>query len=142
MSNCIVCGNQKLDRVIRLGNHPVADTFLKEEKVFESHKRYPLNCVLCSTCGHLQNEFVVSPEERYIENEYSYTASNSKISRDHWQEYCDTLSQYLSPKDHVIEFGSNDGLLLSYFQKKGALVTGIDPYPAMVALAKKRGIYT
>lgn len=142
MSNCIVCGNQKLDRVIRLGNHPVADTFLKEEKVFESHKRYPLNCVLCSTCGHLQNEFVVSPEERYIENEYSYTASNSKISRDHWQEYCDTLSQYLSPKDHVIEFGSNDGLLLSYFQKKGALVTGIDPSPAMVALAKKRGIYT
>lgn len=144
MHNCIVCENPTLDRVIQLGYHPVADTFLKKEKIFGPQKRYPLNCLLCRTCGHLQNEYKVPPEERYIENEYSYTASNSKISRAHWQEYCNTVSRTIDLKktDHVIEFGSNDGLLLSYFRKKGAVVTGIDPSPSMAALAKKRGITT
>src|SRR3989344_222245 len=144
MHKCVVCENQTLDRVIQLGYHPVADTFLKKEKILGLQKRYPLNCLLCRTCGHLQNEYIVPPEERYLENEYSYTASNSKISRTHWQEYCDTVSQTIGLKknDHVIEFGSNDGLLLAYFQKKGALVTGIDPSPSMAVLAKKRGIKT
>jgi len=119
---CIICNNKKLSKVINLGYHPVADTFLKKEKIYKPQRLYPLNCLLCKNCGHLQNEYVVPPEERYIENEYSYTASNSKISRQHWQEYCDTVSQGigLKPGDYVIEFGSNDGLLLGYFLKKKA----------------------
>ncbi|MBI2041844.1 MAG: class I SAM-dependent methyltransferase [Candidatus Nealsonbacteria bacterium] len=144
MHDCIVCGNKTLSKVIELGFHPIADTFLKKEQVFKPQKLYPLNCLLCRQCGHLQNEYVVPPEERYVENEYSYTASNSKISCAHWQEYCDTVSQYinLSPQDHVIEFGSNDGILLEYFTKKGAKATGIDPSPSMAKLAAKRGVYT
>lgn len=144
MHTCIICKNKTLYRAIKLGHHPIADTFLKKEQVLLPQRLYPLNCLLCRKCGHLQNDFIVPPEERYIENEYSYTASNSKISRAHWQEYCDTVSRNISvaPGDHVIEFGSNDGLLLNYFQKKGALATGIDPSANMAALAKKRGVYT
>ena len=144
MHECIVCGNKKLNKVIELGFHPIADTFLKASQIDKPQKLYPLNCLLCQKCGHLQNEYIVPPQERYMENEYSYTASNSKISQEHWQEYCNTVSKNigLKPNDHVIEFGSNDGLLLSYFRKIGVSTTGIDPSPNMAALAKKRGINT
>ncbi|PJE51033.1 MAG: hypothetical protein COV29_02040 [Candidatus Yanofskybacteria bacterium CG10_big_fil_rev_8_21_14_0_10_36_16] len=144
MNTCIICQNKTLSKVIELGHHPIADTFLKKERILEPQKLYPLNCLLCKKCGHIQNEYVVPPEERYMENDYSYTASNSKISCEHWQEYCDTVSNYINLKkgDHIIEFGSNDGLLLSYFQKKGAKATGIDPSPNMAKLASKRNVNT
>ena len=144
MHNCIVCENESLHNVIELGYHPLADTFLKKEKISLPQKLYPLNCILCTNCGHLQNEYFVPPDERYIENEYSYTSSNSKISREHWEEYRNTVSDYVNllSSDHVIEFGSNDGFLLKQFIKKGAVVTGIDPSPYMANIATNNGIYT
>ncbi len=144
MHKCVVCNNKLTSKVIDLGHHPLADTFLKKEQVDESQKLFPLNCFLCKKCGHLQNGYIVSPEERYVDNDYSYTASNSKISCAHWQEYCDTVSAYIGLKrdEHIIEFGSNDGLLLSNFKKKGAAATGIEPSPNMANIAKKNGLDT
>ena len=144
MHNCVVCDGQDFQKVISLGYHPPADTFLKKEKVSLPQKLYPLNCMLCTNCGHMQNEYIVSPEERYLENDYSYTSSNSKISREHWEEYCETVSYYVDLKDsdHVIEFGSNDGFLLAQFMKKGAVITGIDPSKSMAEIAAKNGVYT
>ena len=142
MTKCIVCGNTTPKRVIEMGFHPLADTFLKKEQLLLPQKTYPLNCLLCTNCGHFQNEYFVSGEERYIESNYSYTSSNSESARKHWQEFCETVGRYISlvPSDHVIEFGSNDGYLLREFQKKGAKVTGIDPSPIMTKEAIKIGI--
>ncbi len=140
---CIVCEKSSfLKRVIELGFHPLADTFIKKEQLLNSQKFYPLNCLLCTNCGHFQNEYFVSGEERYIESNYSYTSSNSPSAMAHWDEFADSVSAYinLAPSDHVIEFGSNDGYLISQFQKKGAKVTGIDPSPIMTKEAKKIGL--
>lgn len=140
---CIVCGKNTLIRVIELGFHPPADTFVKKEQLLSPQRFYPLNCLLCQNCGHFQNEYFVSGDERYIESDYSYTSSNSPSAMAHWQEFFDSVSSFtnLEPSDAIIEFGSNDGYLLSLFQKKGAKVTGIDPSP-IAAEAKKNGIPT
>lgn len=142
MTNCIVCKNKTPKRVIEMGFHPPADTFVKKEQLLNPQKFYPLNCLLCINCGHFQNEYFVSGEERYIESNYSYTSSNSLSAMKHWDEFADTVSKYinLSPSDHVIEFGSNDGYLTLQFQKNGAKGTGIDPSPIMTAVAKKNGV--
>ena len=140
---CIVCDKSAyLKRVIELGFHPLADTFVKKTQLLNSQKFYPLNCLLCTNCGHFQNEYFVSGEERYIESNYSYTSSNSESAMKHWNEFCETVSAYikLDSLDHVIEFGSNDGYLISQFQKKGAKVTGIDPSPIMTKVAQKSGL--
>ncbi len=140
---CIVCEKSVyLNRVIELGFHPPADTFLKKEQLLNPQKNYPLNCLLCSNCGHFQNEYFVSGEERYIESNYSYTSSNSESAMKHWNEFCEIVSKYIKLKssDHVIEFGSNDGYLISQFKKKRAKVTGIDPSPIMTGEAKKSGL--
>ncbi len=140
---CIVCGkSSSLKRVIEMGFHPAADTYIKKGQLLNPQKTYPLNCLLCSNCGHFQNEYFISGEERYIESNYSYTSSNSPSARAHWDEFADTVSKYikLAPSDHAIEFGSNDGYLTLQFQKKGARATGIDPSPIMTAVANKSGV--
>lgn len=140
---CIVCDKSSyLKRVIELGFHPPADTFLKQDQLLNPQKNYPLNCLLCTNCGHLQNEYFISGEERYIESNYSYTSSNSPSAMSHWDEFADTVSKYigLSPSDHVIEFGSNDGYLTLQFKKKGAKGTGIDPSPIMTDIARISGV--
>lgn len=144
MGKCIVCEKTTLEKVITLGFHPLADTFLKKEQLLSPQKMYPLNCLLCKNCGHLRNEIFVSREERYVESNYSYTSSNSPSAMAHWDEFCETVSNFikLKPNDTVIEFGSNDGYLLKQFQKKGAKVTGIDPSPVVAKIANKNGLYT
>lgn len=144
MRKCIVCNKTSLRRVIELGFHPLADTFLKNEQLLFPQKFYPLNCLLCEFCGHLQNEYFVPGKERYVESNYSYTSSNSNTARAHWQELCDTVSKYarIEPSDHIIEFGSNDGYLLKQFARKGHKVTGIEPAPNIAALANKSGVKT
>lgn len=140
---CIVCDKSSyLKRVIELGFHPPADTFLKKEQLLNPQKIYPLNCLLCANCGHFQNEYFVSGEERYIKSNYSYTSSNSESAMAHWDEFADSVSKFikLAPSDHVIEFGSNDGYLTLQFQKKGARGTGIDPSPIMTEVARKSGV--
>ena len=142
MNKCIVCNKTTLTRVIELGSHPLADTFLKKSQLLLPQKLYPMNCLLCKNCGHFQNEYFVSGAERYIESNYSYNSANSVVANSHWQEFFDSVSEYtdLKPSDHVIEFGSNDGRLLKLFKNKKAKVTGIDPSPIMVREAKKIGV--
>lgn len=142
---CIVCDKtSSLERVIEFGFHPLADTFLKREQLLLPLKTYPLNCLLCLNCGHLQNEYFIPGNERYIESNYSYTSSNSPSATAHWDEFCEAVSSFvdLKPSDSIIEFGSNDGYLIKQFQKKGAKVAGIDPSPIMASIANKNGVFT
>ncbi len=144
MTSCIVCQNKNTKRIIEMGFHPLADTFLKKEQLLLPQRLYPLNCLLCQKCGHFQNEIFVPGEERYVKSNYSYTSSNSPSAMAHWNEFCDTVSELIdiAKGDAVIEFGSNDGYLIGQFQKKGAHVAGIDPSPIMAKIANKNGVYT
>lgn len=144
MTSCIICGNKNTKRVIEMGFHPLADTFLKKEQILKPQKLYPLNCLLCQRCGHFQNEVFVSGEERYIESNYSYTSSNSPSAMAHWNEFSETVGKFVNLElgNTVIEFGSNDGYLIGQFQKKGARIAGIDPSPIMAKVANKNGIFT
>jgi SAM-dependent methyltransferase len=144
MITCIVCNNKDTKRVIEMGMHPLADTFLTKKQLINPQKFYPLNCLLCQNCGHLQNEIIVSGNDRYIDSNYSYTSSNSPSAKAHWDEFSEDVESFtnLELQDVVIEFGSNDGYLLEQFKKKGANVVGIDPSPAMSSIANKNGIFT
>lgn len=144
MHNCIVCNSTSPVRVIELGLHPLADTFLIKSQLLLPQQLYPLNCLLCKKCGHLQNEYIIPGQDRYIKSNYSYTSSNSEIATAHWQEFYTSVSILLdlSPKDPIFEFGSNDGYLLKQFKTKGHPVIGIEPAPNIAALANKTGIKT
>lgn len=141
---CLICGDERIQSVIDLGMHPFADTFIPEDHSSEPDMAYPLVCDLCERCGQLQTRFVTNPQERYCKVNYSYTSSNSKVARAHWDEYAVELSKKTSlPRNSlVVEIGSNDGYLSQQFAAQGLRVLGVDPSPYMAGLARERGVET
>jgi SAM-dependent methyltransferase len=141
---CICCGNEKIQEVIDLGMHPMADTFVARENRYHADSAYPLVCDLCPECGQIQLRTVTDPDERYVSVDYSYTSSNSSTSRAHWDEYAEVVSSIcdVPAGARVVEIGSNDGYLLEQFQKRNFVVKGVEPSPVMVTLAKDRNVDT
>ncbi len=141
---CLLCKSRDLKEVINLGMHPMADTFVPMSRLSEPDRLYPLIVDLCERCGQIQLRAVTNPSERYVECDYSYTSSNSRVSREHWTHYAEEVAATtgLQQDDVVVEIGSNDGFLSAAFQKRGYRVLGVDPSPAMAALAAARDVKT
>ncbi|MFM2374185.1 MAG: hypothetical protein RLZZ234_180 [Candidatus Parcubacteria bacterium] len=144
VTTCHLCGSSRLRTLIDLGYHPLADFFLKESQVHALERRYPLMVLQCEDCGHGMNSFVVSGEERYQENDYSYDSSNSNIAIKHFTTMAEEVGARagLSKGDLVVDIGSNVGTLLSGFKEHGAMVQGVDPAHNIAALATQNGIPT
>lgn len=143
-TSCLICGLPNLDRIIELGMHPFADTFISEARLSESEPVYPLSCDLCADCGQIQTSCVTDPAQRYSLYDYSYTSSNSSFSRNHWTAYAEHVAGklHLAKGSFVIEVGSNDGFLAERFQEQGHKVLGVDPSEYMASLAKEREVET
>ena len=75
--------------------------------------------------------------------EYPYTSGTTKVLRDNFAELYAEASALLklTPKDLVIDIGSNDGTLLSNFKNGGHRVLGIEP-TEVGKIANDRGIPT
>jgi len=142
--SCLICDSLNLVRIIDLGIHPFADTFISKSRLNEFEPRYPLCCDLCKDCGQIQASCITDPKERYSLYDYSYTSSNSSFARNHWEKYAKDVSQKLNleKSSFVVEAGSNDGFLAEQFQKQGHKVLGVDPSEYMANLAKQRDIKT
>ncbi len=139
---CLVCGFN-LNTIIDLGMHPFADSFIPTDMENVSEPIYPLQCGLCSNCGYIQNVFITDPEERYNLYPYSYTSSNSKFARTHWDNYALELNKNYDLKNsRILEIGSNDGYLLSNLAPKSQLAIGVDSSSAMSEIANTNGIRT
>ncbi len=140
---CSVC-KKKFLKIIDLGLHPCADTFVKNQNIAKRLKKYPLQVGFCS-CNHLTAINKISPNERYRKFDYSYTSDNSPVSRNHFYKIAKTLNKKfnLKIKNSIIEIGSNDGTFLKYIKEiLDIKALGVDPSKNMCILAKKKGIKT
>lgn len=146
ITKCRLCDSERIDKVVDLGYHPLADTFLPPEILFATGEvSYPLRLGLCHDCGHVFTLFAVSPEDRYQKTDYSYDSSNSKVSIEHFREFAQAVlaEKTLDPNDLVVDIGSNVGTLLSHFQSFGHRnVIGVEPSGNISALAVKAGVPT
>lgn len=131
-----------MNTIIDLGMHPFADTFIKEEQYHLSEPVYPLQCSLDEETGEIKLIHQTKDEERYSLYSYSYTSSNSKFSRNHWDNYSLNVNDYLPSQAKILEIGSNDGYLTKNFVSLGHEARGVDPSEAMSSLAAERGIKT
>ena len=140
---CSVCKKKNL-RILDLGLHPCADTFVKNQNIALKLKKYPLQVGFCS-CNHLTAINKISPNERYTKFDYSYTSDNSPVSRNHFYQISRIINKKfnLKNKDSIIEIGSNDGTFLKYIKELSNInVLGVDPSKFMCDLANKKGIRT
>lgn len=139
---CRVCKKSSLEKVLVLGQTPLANAFLTKSQLDEPEYFYPLDLDFCSNCGFIQLGHVVSPEILF--GNYIYASSTSPVFIGHFKKMADhVFPRFLSGKDSlVVDIGSNDGILLKPFKNKGAKVLGIEPAAHIAKIAEKAGIET
>jgi SAM-dependent methyltransferase len=140
---CRMCKGTNLKKFLDLGFHPPSDRFLSKKELKEPEEFFPLDVFVCSDCGLMQLEYIVSPQILYRQH-YPYESSTTLGGRKHFYKMAqDIYREYaLGQKSFVIDVGSNVGLLLSGFKEQGMRVLGIDPAPQIAEIANRNGIET
>lgn len=121
VNTCRCCGDDNLYRYLNLGNQPLANNYHKGEE----NETYPLEVNVCLSCSHSQLSVVVNPNIMF--KNYLYVSGTTKTFRDHCAAFALDALETLGHKARVLDIASNDGTLLSEFDKLGAKVQGIDP---------------
>ncbi len=145
ITRCRLCDAEHIEKVVDLGYHPLADTFLPEELLFGPEVSYPLQLGLCRACGHVFTLYSVSAIDRYQKQDYSYDSSNSRVAIAHFKEFAQAVLSEKSPPPGalVVDIGSNVGTLLSHFKDLGhSNVLGVEHSGNISALAVAAGIPT
>jgi hypothetical protein len=147
MENCIkkitcrLCGSSALEMVLDLGNMPLANAFLSKEDLKKEEACFPLAVNFCHHCFSVQLSHTVNGNLLF--KNYHYVTSASKPLAEHFYTLADEIFEnYIqSPKDLVVEIGSNDGCLLSRLKGK-CRILGIDPAENVTIVAKSEKIPT
>lgn len=125
---CAFCGSVKLAEVIDFGKVAIAGAFI-QKKDFSKEEKYQLTIVFCKDCFVVQVRDHVDPKVLFKHD--FYFSSAIKTLSDHFAEYAsEVTARFLSnpKKSVVVEFGSNDGVLLKPFADQGVkTVIGVDP---------------
>lgn len=139
VKQCLITG-EPVVKILDFGQHAYADTFVSQEQLNLSEPVFPLQVNLCPESGSIQLGYVSNAEDRYRLYSYSYTSSNSKTARDHWDEYATTVKSRCRDLKLAVEIGSNDGYLINQFRTEGVRAIGIDPSMDMCNIARERGV--
>ena len=136
---CKSCGYEGINRFLSLGNIPPVNAFIAPEEI-ASEVGYPLNLAYCPLCQVVQLEEIVSPDKLF--RNYLHLSAGSASNIAHLSQVADYLSKRLNitPKTKILEIGSNDGTLLSFFKKYTPHVLGVDPARNLISLNKEKGV--
>ena len=141
--NCRICNGEDLTNYLNLGSTPAADAFVKEENKHLDDPLYPLEVCFCNDCGISQLNFTVDPKILY-QNDYPYESSITKTGQLHWDQFAESVVQRAKLKhdDLVIDIGSNVGVLLGAFKRRGCKVLGIEPSGHIAEQANSKNVET
>jgi len=129
---CRICGNPNLATVVDLGDQYLTGVFpaTRDQELTKG----PLELVRCTgsdeCCGLVQLHHEYDPGEMYG-RDYGYRSSLNRAMVRHLQSKAGQLvsSAEFRPGDLVLDIGSNDGTLLSFFPQELERI-GMDPSAA------------
>lgn len=130
--------SERLQSVLSLGIHPLANDFCGENDVHAGFA--PLELLRCPACGLAQLSIVVSPEVLY--RNYHYVTSNSEMMAKHFVTLYRLICEEEAPNS-ILEVGSNDGKFLAFCRSQGTQqLLGVDPAENLSRVAVQNGIPT
>ena len=126
---CRICGGEGLDVLLELGTQFLTGVFPRRSDA--PLTKGPLTLVRCDTCGLVQLLHSYEKTELYGP-QYGYRSSLNRRMVDHLEDKAQALTRAvdLRPDDVVVDIGSNDGTLLSFFSGRKLTLLGIDPSAA------------
>jgi hypothetical protein len=139
---CQVCGHDKLETVLSLGYMPPVNQMVSIGQVERQQPWFPTSLLYCPKCELVQLGLAVDPVIIFPP-EYPYTSGMTRILRDNFAELYAESSKMLGlgKDDLIVDIGSNDGTLISNYQKGGHRILGIEPTDVS-KIANERGIPT
>ncbi|MDP1729409.1 MAG: NAD-dependent epimerase/dehydratase family protein [archaeon] len=140
-SQCRVCGNSNLKKIISLGKTPLANNLISEKEL-DKEELFPLDLLYCNKCHFCQLSYVVPPEKMF--RHYVYLTSTTETFRRHFDEMAKKITKdfNLIPGSLIVDIGSNDGLLLNSFKNFGMKIVGVEPAINIASEANRIGIET
>lgn len=140
--NCRLCSSENIELALPIEASPIGDAYVSFEQLKNKQDIYPLDLYLCHNCGHVQNLDVVDPNILF--RDYTYVTSSSMGLVEHYRHYANDVVTRLNlrPDSFVVDIGSNDGSLLSFFKEKSLKVLGVDPARKIAQAATDRGVNT
>jgi hypothetical protein len=139
---CQITNKKNLIEVIDLGNQPLADSLIEKKNLNKKEKKYPLKLLRSPTLGYAQLSYVVPGEKVYHPN-YPYRPGITKEILMHYEDQVKENIKKLNLQkgDLVVDIGSNDGSLLSYYKKFNMNIAGVEP-TNIANIANKNKIFT
>jgi SAM-dependent methyltransferase len=127
---------------MRLGTQPLANALLRREDLERPEPSYPLDLVLCGSCGLMQLGDSVPPSVLF--SDYPYFSSVIESLVRHAGDVARRLieREQLGGESLAVEIASNDGYLLQHYRNAGVPVLGIEPARNIAKVAESRGIRT
>ena len=122
---CQFCKSKKLKVIHFFGYQPTVNDYVKKKTPYQ--KLFPMTLVKCEECELFQLKEIIDKEILFPKS-YPYTSSTTKILRDNFKSLSKKLitKKFISKNELLLDIGSNDGNLLSYFKNKTKIL-GITP---------------
>src|SRR3989344_1258914 len=142
LSACRSCTSSRLTAILSLGDLPLANALLTEQKLSDVEQTYPLDLVFCRECTLVQITETVSREALF--RDYLYFSSVSDTVLKNARDLVERIIRMRSLTEHsmVLEIASNDGYLLKNYREHSVPVLGIEPARNVAAIAENRGVPT
>ena len=135
--SCRICKSSDLKTFLKFGDMPLAGGFIKKEEL-SKEKKFPLTVAFCENCKETQILETVSSTTLF--KDYRFVSSTTRTLSNHFIQYAKTMKErFLKKNSLVVEFGSNDGVLLKPFSDLGIKVIGVEPAKNIALLARQKG---
>lgn len=142
ITSCQACGSGNLYQFLDFGQMPKPNIYLNKDEVLRyGQVTYQLNANLCTDCGLVQLGQIIPPEALFAKN-YAYRTPDAM--REDFRESAEETIRLAqaTPKDKVLEIGSNIGICLQEYQNLGFHVLGVDPAVMYAQQANELGTET
>ena len=137
---CQISGSKKLKKILDLGFLPPVNQMFKINEKNINQNFFETGLFFCEKSKLVQINTIVDKKIVFPKN-YPYTSSTTKILRDNFEELSNEIrKKYKFKKKFIVDIGSNDGNLLSFF-KNDFKVLGVTP-ENIGKIAIRRGIPT
>lgn len=127
---CEVCGNADLDQVLDLGNHPLCDDLSAVGSSLPVEK-YPIQILYCRNCRTAHQKIQIEKTVLFPASYHYRARFTADVLRGMEQLTDSCIEKFgaLAGKK-VLDIGCNDGSLLSFFHRQGAITLGVEPTDA------------